>query len=259
MNANGSFTYDATTSGTLLGLAEGATLDDSFNYDISDGDGGVDTATVTVTVTGADDNSVHIIDCFCGGSGKALLVKGSSLDDKIDVKFGSIAGNFKVTIKSGSMAGSMDMGSFKIEGGDDAISKVIVYGLDGNDDIKVHSKAGLNGWLFGGAGDDKLQGGDLDDVLVGGDGDDKLDGKRGRDILIGGDGADKLKGHQGEDILISGWTAYDNNLAALCGIHQEWTSDNRFEDRVKNIPLTEWGGQRCEWSLLLRQYHRPSE
>ena len=69
MNANGSFTYDATTSGTLLGLAEGATLDDSFNYDISDGDGGVDTATVTVTVTGADDNSVHIIDCFCGGSG----------------------------------------------------------------------------------------------------------------------------------------------------------------------------------------------
>ena len=156
-------------------------------------------------------------------AGKALLVKGSSLDDKIDVKFGSIAGNFKVTIKSGSMAGSMDMGSFKIEGGDDAINKVIVYGLDGNDDIKVHSDLGVNAWLFGGAGNDKLRGGKGNDVLVGGDDDDMLDGKAGRDLLIGGLGADKLKGQKDEDILIASETPVDKDLLSLCAIMYEWT------------------------------------
>ena len=240
INPDGAFTYDATTSGTLLSLDEGATLDDSFTYDISDGDGGVDTATVTVTVTGGSDNSVHVIDCACdGGATQALVVRGSQVDDKIDIKLGSMAGTFKIKIKVGSMGGSMGsvgstggsvggngsfhMGTFKFEGSADGISKVIIYGLDGNDDIKVHSNADVMAWLFGGEGNDKLRGGKGDDVLVGGPGNDKLDGKDGRDILIGGLGADKLQGHKDEDILIAAATAYDNNLAALCGIHQEWT------------------------------------
>ncbi|MEO2032169.1 MAG: choice-of-anchor U domain-containing protein [Planctomycetaceae bacterium] len=210
-----------TTTGTII-TAEGVTFDDSFTYEVSDGDGGAATAIATVTVTGAANNSVHVIDCFCGDGGKVLVVRGSSLDDKIDVKFGSIAGEFKVTLKSGSMAGSMDMGSFKIEGNNEAINKVIVYGLDGNDDIKVHSDLGVNAWLFGGAGDDKLRGGKGNDVLVGGADDDRLDGKACRDLLIGGLGADKIKGQKDEDILIAGETPVDNNLAALCHIMSEW-------------------------------------
>ena len=32
-----------------------------------------------------------------------------------------------------------------------------------------------------------------------------------------------MKGQKDEDILIAAGTAYDNNLAALCGIREEWT------------------------------------
>jgi VCBS repeat-containing protein len=258
INPDGTFTYNATTSGTLLGLAEGATLDDTFTYEISDGDGGFDTATVTITVTAASENSVHIIDCPCGGGTKAIVVRGSSTaDDKIDIKPGSEPDTIEVKIKGsmgpigsmgsmGSIGGSVGSmgpmagetsptGSFRFEVPSANVSKVIVYGLDGNDDIKVHSNTNVNAWLFGGGGDDKLRGGDLADVLIGGDGDDQIDGKDGRDLLIGGDGADKLKGHKDEDILVAATTLYDDNLAALCGIHQEWNSSNSLEDRVNNI------------------------
>ncbi|PHS14470.1 MAG: hypothetical protein COA78_05585, partial [Blastopirellula sp.] len=263
INADGTFTYDATSSGSLMGLAEGVTLDDSFDYEISDGDGGVDTATVTVTVAGASNNSVHLVDSPLGDGTQALVIRGSGTNDKIDIKMGSMANTFKIHIKTGSMGGSMGslhghhhhhhgslhgpmhgsigehgsfhMGTFKFDESADSVSKIIVYGLDGNDNIKVHKNIGVMAWLFGGNGDDKLRGGDQDDVIVGGEGNDKLDGKAGRDILIGGNGADKLKGQKDEDILIAASTTFDSNLAALCGIHQEWRSDNSFEDRVKNI------------------------
>lgn len=187
--------------------------------------------------------AVTIIDCPCdGGATKALLVTGSTTDDKIAVKFGSKAGQFKVTIKTGSKAGSKDMGTFKFEGSDADISKVMVYGLDGNDKIKVYSNLDVNAWLFGGDGDDKLRGGKGDDVIVGGSGDDQVDGKQGRDVLIGGHGADRIKGQKGEDILVAGPTSYDNNLTALCAIMAEWTSASAFADRVDHIMGTVPGG-----------------
>ncbi|MGB0934815.1 MAG: VCBS domain-containing protein, partial [Alphaproteobacteria bacterium] len=58
MSADGSFTYDASTSATLQGLSAGQMLDDTFMYTISDGAGGFDTATVTITVDGANDAAV---------------------------------------------------------------------------------------------------------------------------------------------------------------------------------------------------------
>ncbi len=195
---------------------------------------------------GADNNDVvlvvvatsSIIDCPCdGGTTKALLINGTSLNDKIDVKLGSMDDTFEIKIKAGS--GSMGVGTFQFEQTPepgDVISKVIVYGLDGNDEIKVDAGVGVNAWLFGGTGDDKLEGRDGDDVLVGGVGDDELKGDKGNDILIGGDGKDKLDGGKGEDILIGGWTIYDDDLTALCAIQSEWTrTDNTFMDRVQNI------------------------
>ncbi|MFV2069987.1 MAG: calcium-binding protein, partial [Pirellulales bacterium] len=209
-------------------------------------------AVVTVTVTGGSENSVHVINSPDGDGTKVLVVRGSSAGDKIDVKLGSLANTFKIKIKTGALGGSIGsvadptaghigaggsfhMGTFKFDQSAEAISKVIVYGLDGNDSIKVHSTVGVMGWLFGGNGDDKLRGGKGDDLLVGGAGNDKIDGKAGRDILIGGLGADKMRGKQDEDILIAGSTIYDDNLAALSVIMKEWTSANSFADRVANI------------------------
>ncbi len=54
VNADGSFSYDPTTSPTLTVLAAGVTMDDTFNYTVTDGFGGFAMATATVTVTGVN-------------------------------------------------------------------------------------------------------------------------------------------------------------------------------------------------------------
>ncbi|MCU7796882.1 MAG: DUF4347 domain-containing protein [Candidatus Thiodiazotropha sp. (ex Myrtea spinifera)] len=51
--SNGSYTYN--TNGQFDGLGAGSSVDDSFTYQISDGNGGFDTATVTVTINGSND------------------------------------------------------------------------------------------------------------------------------------------------------------------------------------------------------------
>jgi len=55
VGANGGYTYDPRTSAELGNLAEGATLEDTFTYTVSDGEGGTDVATVRITVTGKAD------------------------------------------------------------------------------------------------------------------------------------------------------------------------------------------------------------
>ena len=56
MQANGSYTYDP--NGAFNYLAAGATASDGFTYSISDGQGGMASASVTITITGVDDAPV---------------------------------------------------------------------------------------------------------------------------------------------------------------------------------------------------------
>jgi len=58
--------------------------------------------------------------------------------------------------------------------------------------------------VFGGAGDDQLEGEDGVDALSGGAGDDALSGGAGNDILVGGDGNDILFGGAGSDLIQGG-------------------------------------------------------
>ena len=58
--------------------------------------------------------------------------------------------------------------------------------------------------MIGGSGNDKLDGGDGNDLLNGGEGDDKLIGGTGKDTLLGGDGDDKLYGGRDADTLTGG-------------------------------------------------------
>lgn len=56
INADGSYSFDP--NGDFGGLAQGQSRDTAITYQVSDGEGGFDTATVTITVTGVNDGPV---------------------------------------------------------------------------------------------------------------------------------------------------------------------------------------------------------
>jgi Ca2+-binding RTX toxin-like protein len=92
------------------------------------------------------------------------------------------------------------------------------WGEDGDDLMEVISQENLSQWetggvLFGGEGNDTLEGsngrdkilgGSGNDSMDGGEGDDTLDGDMGEDHLEGGAGNDKLDGDLGADQLDGG-------------------------------------------------------
>ncbi|MCT4655202.1 MAG: cadherin-like domain-containing protein [Cohaesibacter sp.] len=55
LTADGTISYNSANASTIQALAEGETLEDSFTYTISDGNGGTDSATVTLTIEGRND------------------------------------------------------------------------------------------------------------------------------------------------------------------------------------------------------------
>ncbi|WP_314947632.1 VCBS domain-containing protein [Bradyrhizobium cosmicum] len=74
----------------------------------------------------------------------------------------------------------------------------IVYGGAGDDTL---NGTGVNDTIFGGSGDDTLKGNNGDDVIYGGSGRDNIDGSNENDTIIGGLGPDQLAGGNGDDVF----------------------------------------------------------
>jgi hypothetical protein len=120
-------------------------------------------------------------------------------------------------------------------------SRIIAFGLNGNDSIKVDDDIKLAVELHGDAGNDRLFAGSGPAVLLGGAGNDLLIGSKERNILIGGTGADRLFGGPNGDIMIGGRTVFDRDSIALGKIMAEWNrKDLSFNQRVDH--LTNGGG-----------------
>jgi len=99
------------------------------------------------------------------------------------------------------------MGTFQPTG------RIIVYGQAGDDDIQVAGSITLPAWLFGGdgndrlngqAGNDKIDGGTGNDTISGGQGLDTIDGGDGGDVIFGGADNDVLRGGGGDDLMFGG-------------------------------------------------------
>lgn len=207
-------------------------------FTVTDDDGGTATTTTTVNV------GVLAIEDDPLNPGQGLLVVGGTTgNDTITVSPGSSAGSYTVTILTVTPQGvDLTVGTFRpVAGGCELnltiggstvtlfssslslpLDGIVVYAQAGDDDVSVSGSIGLTAWLYGDAGNDRLKGGAGNDVLLGGDGDDLLFGGQGRDLLIGGKGADRIVGNSDDDILISGFTAYDNNRAALATLMGVW-------------------------------------
>jgi hypothetical protein len=206
------------------GLLGPATLTVSLR--VTDNGGLTSTATATVQVS---DQPLLLPDP-CDPAQTALFVGGTLGNDQIVFSSVGTGGDVAVTVNG------VAQGTFHPTG------RIIAYGQAGNDDIQVSGSLAHSAWLYGGGGNDRLKGGAGHDVLSGGAGDDLLVGGAGRDLLVGGTGADRIVGNADDDILIAGTTAFDDDVAALCAIMAEWTSERSYAERTANLRGTTSGG-----------------
>ncbi len=84
------------------------------------------------------------------------------------------------------------------------IDKIVVFGGDGHDEIRVEGSVTVPAELHGEAGNDTLNAGAGNDTLYGGEGDDELVATTGDDLLFGGTGNDLLRAGDGNDTLHGG-------------------------------------------------------
>eukprot|EP00913_Durusdinium_trenchii_P010877 g10206.t1 len=195
------------------------------------------------TIVATPEDGVLLVDDPEHPGQSILIVGGTSGNDQIDFKWRRRGEEIEVRLNR-ERYGRYATGE---------LSRLVAFGKNGNDHIRVsnrisipselygddgrdHLRAGAGAaMLFGGEGNDRLHAGREGDILVGGSGNDFLTGGSGRDLIIGGDGRDLLFGGFGEDLIITGSTVYDSNPSALRQIHNEWNSNRDYESRVKNI------------------------
>ncbi len=168
-----------------------------------------------------------------------LVIVGSQGDD--DVKVKDKSGDYlKVKIKNRD-----DQVKYKATIYDD-VDRILVFGFGGADKIRIYDDIDVRAEIWGGAGNDELQGGAMNDLLLGESGNDALDGGGGRDILIGGTGADSIKGGNQDDILIAGLTAFDQEFNQLAPASFPPSSRLSLNDQRLALEaiLAEWGSNR---------------
>jgi len=111
-----------------------------------------------------------------------------------------------------------------------AVARLVINSLAGNDTIYVHGSITTPIEAHGGIGNDRITGGAGNDVLFGDDfgqsGMDVIVGGSGNDVLIGGANSDQLAGSAGHDILIGGefMAAFDTSFANLRSISDAWAT-----------------------------------
>lgn len=175
---------------TLLGGADEDSLNGGTGSDVLNGGTGSDTLE--------------------GGAGGDTLTGGSGMD------YASYAGSdagVTVDLSTNTFSGGHATGDVNGGGLDGLIGSDFDDSLTGYDAQGVDAEGPWTNVLYGGlgndtldgrGGDDSLYGEEGSDSLIGGAGSDLLDGGTQADTLDGGDGADTLIGGAGDDVLIGG-------------------------------------------------------
>lgn len=123
-------------------------------------------------------------------------------------------------------------------------TRIVILGSDASDIVSVAGSVNVLVEIYGGAGNDVLNGGNGGNIIVGGDGIDSIAGGSGRDILIGGRGADAIVSNPGDDILVAGYTEFDSNPAALGTLYNAWNGTGSYSARVTLLRDTGVSGLR---------------
>ena len=120
-----------------------------------------------------------------------------------------------------------------------SVSKIELQGGNGNDRF-VNNIQTMPVRMFGGAGDDYLEGFDGNDFLVGGAGNDTLTGYGGNDLIQGGDGNDTINGSAGNDQL---WGGAGNDVLLGGSGNDELSGEGGNDQLNGHADLDKlWGG-----------------
>ncbi|QOP46048.1 Ig-like domain-containing protein [Sulfurimonas paralvinellae] len=161
-----------TPSETLQQMNKGENQDVTFNYTVSDGKGGEDTANITVNVTGSDDAVVQ--NNYNVGDGNRWHNTTNDLSGEDLTGYTNVVGN----VSNDTIIGNEAVHNYDGGSGNDNIT-----GTSGDDTI------------VGGAGWDTLKGGAGDDTF-------RVNGtNNGQDTIIGGEGNDTILGGDADDTI----------------------------------------------------------
>ncbi|MBK1827992.1 beta strand repeat-containing protein [Haloferula rosea] len=108
LNADGSFDYDAT--GLSADIPDGNVVQDSFDYTISDDQGGSTTATVTVNVTGVDNSFVAVNDDVTVGESSgptSIAVLANDTQTAATVVLQSLESGYESAFENGVTVGDL--------------------------------------------------------------------------------------------------------------------------------------------------------
>ncbi len=181
-----------------------------------------------------------------------LLVIGTNGNDVINVTRPS-TNAYTVTING------VNKGTFN------SPSRIVSYGLNGNDQITLANNITLKSILDGGTGNDILKGGGSNSIMLGGTGNDTLNGfgvlvggadtdilnsSGGRSVMIGGTGSDRLTSQFGNDILIGGTTIHDADTVALAAIRAQWGLNTPVATRIGHLTGMVGGGLNGVYRLI---------
>ena len=198
LNSDGTVTY--TPDAGFVGK-------DSFEYHISDGNGGTDTASVHIDVKDVNEAPIAKDDSAMTDEGQAVKINvlGNDSDpdgDAINVSSLEDASNGSVSLNNdGTVTYTPDAGFV----GKDSFEYHISDGNGGIDTASVHIDVkevpDEKNLIEGNDRNNHLNGTDGDDTIKGFGGWDTLNGNGGNDHLIGGAGLDTLNGGAGNDVI----------------------------------------------------------
>jgi Ca2+-binding RTX toxin-like protein len=214
---------------------------DSFNFTVSDGNGGSSNGSFKFNVKPVNDAPVAVNDTVTTGLNTAVNIKATTLlanDTDVDssslsitgvsgatqgtavlndngtqdnsaddfILFTPIAGfsgnaNFNYTISDRSLTSTASVAIAVSPNTTGTLRNETISGTSGNDTLT--GDAG-NDTISGDAGNDTISGGAGNDTISGGSGNDTLTGDAGNDTISGGSGNDTIFGSSGNDTLTGG-------------------------------------------------------
>ena len=168
-----------------------------------------DTLTDTFTVTAADGTAQQV----------TITIHGASDADPNDFDYLATG---TVVISDPPFVYGTPQGDNIAGGGNDG---QIIYGGAGNDTL---NGTGKDDNIYGGSGNDTIKGNDGDDTIYGGSGSDTINANNGNDTIIGGFGSDLLTGSNGDDRFVY-LSVADSNAAQFDVISDFRSGSDRID------------------------------